>query len=149
MQAGSLGQEDPLEKEMAIHFSILAWRIPWTEEPEGLQSLGWQRVEHDWSYLACTHTSIKQVNNNEGLMSSTGNSIQYLIITCNEKDPEKSLLCIWIYIFIWSESVSFSVVSNSLWLHGLSHARLPCSWNSPEKNIGVGCHALLQGIFPT
>ena len=82
-------------------------------------------------------------------MSSTGNSIQYLIITCNEKDPEKSLLCMWIYIFIWSESVSRSVVSNSLWLHGLLHARLPCPWNSPEKNIGVGCHALLQGIFPT
>ena len=47
MEAGSLGQEDPLEKEMAIHFSILAWRIPWTEEPEGLQSMGWQRVKHD------------------------------------------------------------------------------------------------------
>ena len=43
----SLGQEDPLEKEMAIHSSILAWRIPWTEEPAGLQSRGSQRVGHD------------------------------------------------------------------------------------------------------
>ena len=43
----SLGQEDPLEKEMATHYSILAWRIPWTEEPGGLQSMGWQRVGHD------------------------------------------------------------------------------------------------------
>ena len=43
----SLGQEDPLEKGMATHFSILAWRIPWTEEPGGLQSLGVQRVEQD------------------------------------------------------------------------------------------------------
>ena len=43
----SLGQEDPLEKEMAIHSSILAWRIPWTEEPGGLQSMGSQRVGHD------------------------------------------------------------------------------------------------------
>ena len=43
----SLGQEDPLEKEMAAHSSILAWRIPWTEEPGGLQSLGSQRVGHD------------------------------------------------------------------------------------------------------
>ena len=42
----SLGWEDPLEKEMAIHSSILAWRIPWTEEPGGLQSTGWQRVGH-------------------------------------------------------------------------------------------------------
>ena len=42
-----LGQEDPLEKEMAIHSNILAWRIPWTEEPGGLQSIGSQRVGHD------------------------------------------------------------------------------------------------------
>ena len=43
----SLGQEDPLEKEMATHSSILAWRIPWTEEPGGLQSTRSQRVGHD------------------------------------------------------------------------------------------------------
>ena len=43
----SLGQEDPLEKEMATHSSILAWRIPWTEEPGGLQSIRSQRVGHD------------------------------------------------------------------------------------------------------
>ena len=42
----SLGQED-LEKEMATHSSILAWKIPWTEEPGGLQSMGSQRVRHD------------------------------------------------------------------------------------------------------
>ena len=45
----SLGWEDPLEKGMAIHSSILAWRIPWTEEPGGLQSLGLQRIGHDWA----------------------------------------------------------------------------------------------------
>ena len=45
--AQSLGWEDPLEKEMAAHSSILAWRIPWTEEPGGLQSMGSQRVRHD------------------------------------------------------------------------------------------------------
>jgi len=45
-QVLSLGQEDPLEKEMTIHSSILAWRIPWTEEPGGLQSVGSQRVRH-------------------------------------------------------------------------------------------------------
>ena len=43
----SLGQEDPLEKETATHSSILAWRIPWTEEPGELQSMGSQRVGHD------------------------------------------------------------------------------------------------------
>ena len=47
MQVRSLGQEDPLEKEMSTHSSILAWRIPWTEEPGGLQSMGSQNVGHD------------------------------------------------------------------------------------------------------
>ena len=42
-----LDQEDPLKKGMATHFSILAWRIPWTEEPGGLESMGLQRVGHD------------------------------------------------------------------------------------------------------
>ena len=43
----SLSQEDPLEKGMTAHSRILAWRIPWAEEPGGLQSMGWQRVRHD------------------------------------------------------------------------------------------------------
>ena len=43
----SLGQEDPLEEEITTHSSILAWRIPWTEDSGGLQSMGSQRVEHD------------------------------------------------------------------------------------------------------
>ena len=47
-QVGSLGWEDSLEKWMATHSSILAWRIPWTEEPDGLQSMEAQRVWHNW-----------------------------------------------------------------------------------------------------
>ena len=43
----SRGWEDPLEKEIASQSSILAWRIPWTEEPGGVQCMGWQRVGHD------------------------------------------------------------------------------------------------------
>ena len=46
-QIQSLGQENPLEKTMATHSSILAWRIPWTEEPGGLQSMGSQRLGHN------------------------------------------------------------------------------------------------------
>ena len=46
-QVQSLGQGDPLEKEMATHSNILAWRIPWTEEPGRLQSMGSKRVGHD------------------------------------------------------------------------------------------------------
>ena len=47
MQVQSLVREDPLEKGMATHSSVLAWEIPWTEEPDGLQSKGSQRVRHD------------------------------------------------------------------------------------------------------
>ena len=46
-QVPSLGQAGPLEKEMATHSTILAWKIPWTEEPDGLQSTGSQRVGHN------------------------------------------------------------------------------------------------------
>ena len=47
MWVRSLGREDPLEKEMATYSSILAWEVPWTEEPGRLQSMGSQRVGHD------------------------------------------------------------------------------------------------------
>ena len=53
-QVQLLGWEDPLEKEMATHSSIPAWKISWTEEPDGLQSMGSQRVRHNWE---CKHAS--------------------------------------------------------------------------------------------
>jgi len=46
VRSRSLGQEDPLEKEMATHSSVLAWRIPWTEKPGGLPSIGLHRIRH-------------------------------------------------------------------------------------------------------
>ena len=52
----SLGLEDPLKKGVATHYSILAWRMPWTEEPGGLQSMGSQRVGHDWATNTTTTT---------------------------------------------------------------------------------------------
>ena len=58
----SLDGEDPLEKEMATHFSILAWKIPWMEEPGGLQSMGSQRVGHGWAASLSFHgTAVKQL----------------------------------------------------------------------------------------
>ena len=56
MGVQSLGLEDPLEEGMATHSSILAWRIPWTEEPGGLQSMGLQRVEQQLKWLS-THAN--------------------------------------------------------------------------------------------
>ena len=55
MRVCSLGQENPLKEGMAIHSSVLAWRIPWTEEPGRLQSIGSQRVGNDWA-IEHTHT---------------------------------------------------------------------------------------------
>ena len=86
-QVQSLGRKDPLEKEMVTHSSILAWRIPWTEKPGRLQSMGSQRVGNDWAI-----------------------SLHYNISS----------------ISVLSVQFSCSVVSNSLQLHGLQHARLPC-----------------------
>ena len=57
----SLGQEDPLEKEMATQSSTLAWRIPWTEEPGRLQSTGLQSVGHDWATSLSLSTRIKSM----------------------------------------------------------------------------------------
>ena len=67
----SLGREDPLEKEMATHSSILAWRIPWTEEPGGLPSTGSQRVGHDWATsLSLIVISTSQMRNSEAFRGS-------------------------------------------------------------------------------
>ena len=57
----SLGQEDSLEKGLATHSSILAWRILWTEEPGGLQSMGWQTVGPDWASNTFTSLSYQEI----------------------------------------------------------------------------------------
>ena len=62
-----LGQEDPLEKGRAAHSSVLAWRIPWTEEPGRLQSMGSQRVGHDWA----TSLSKPKIFANERILLSS------------------------------------------------------------------------------
>ena len=60
-QVQSMGQEDPLEKETATHFNILAWRLPWPEEPGGLQFMGSQRVGHNGSDLTHMHIPLLQM----------------------------------------------------------------------------------------
>ena len=62
-QVQTLGREDLLEKEMVTHSSILAWKIPWREEPGGLQSMGSQRVGHDFTF---TFTLWKNLNKISG-----------------------------------------------------------------------------------
>ena len=63
MRVQSLGQEDPLEKEMATHSSILVWEIPWTEKPGGLQSMGLQELDTTWqlhSNKVCWYVGVYQ-----------------------------------------------------------------------------------------
>ena len=69
MQAPSLGQEDPLGKEMTAQSSTLAWKIPWTEKPGGLQSMGSQNVRHDLATKQCRHTPPEQKNGIQGIWS--------------------------------------------------------------------------------
>ena len=76
MQVWSLGQEDPLEEGMAAHSSIPARRIPWTEEPEGLQSTGLQRLGHKWSDLALTQVIWTPLSSVQFSHSVVSNSLQ-------------------------------------------------------------------------
>ena len=78
----SLGQEGPLEKEMATHSSILAWRIPWTEKSGRLQSMGLQRVRQDWAtntYIQLDHLGQKNVREGVQPHSSANNWIKALL----------------------------------------------------------------------
>ena len=106
----SLDQEDPLEKEIATHSSILAWEISWTKEPGRLQSMGLQRVR-----VAKSQT---QLNNK---------------ITHSPRDPIIVLLNICVCYVL-----SHPVVSDSLQPHGLKPSRLLCSWGfSMQKHWSV------------
>ena len=90
-QVLSLGREDPLEEGIATHSSILVWRIRWTVEPGGLQSMGSQRVRHDWINLTCTHCIHGWYNSKNWCEEHGINIIAYsnhiyvhkLIITCS------------------------------------------------------------------
>ena len=76
----ALGPEDPLEKGMATHCSILAWRIPWTEKPGGLQSMGSQWVRHEWATIT-PHVSLLW-----GTFSSSPSNFAFKpLILCAEK----------------------------------------------------------------
>ena len=78
MPVQSLGWEDLLEEEMATHSSVLAWTIPWTEEPGKLQSIGLHRVKHNWSNLAHKNSEVKK--NYIGIQET---SVQMLVFVTN------------------------------------------------------------------
>ena len=115
----SLHQEDPLEEDTAIHSSILAWRIPWTEEPGRWWSIGSPRDRHNWSDFV---QHIAPRDNNDIHQSSDGMEVTI---------PSLLLLS------------HFSHVRLCATPQMAAH-QAPHPWDSPGKNTGVGCHFLLQ-----
>ena len=89
-QVRSLGREDPLEKEMAIHSNTLAWRIPWTEQPSRLQSTGAQRVGHDWLTSLSASIYWKTITPSENQGNCTSNVI--LMFTFLDSDRPSLLI---------------------------------------------------------
>ena len=117
----SLDREDPLEKEMATHSSTLAWRIPWTKVPGRLQSMGLQRVRHDWvTSLHFIHFQIKpEVYKQEkympwNCMSKKLNEIRITILPQYKENPVRQktwshmcrrsyLSCLWLILCMADE----------------------------------------------
>ena len=134
-----------VEKEMATHSSILAWRIPGTEEPSGLPSMGLHRVGHDWSDLAAAAAGLDETLDH--LWSLRRSSQQYFstshyCIECTlQIRDSNSSFCNVVSGSIslchpqekgFSVQFSYSVISDSLWPQRLQHARLPCPSPTPE-----------------
>ena len=87
----SLGWEDPLEKRMATHSSILAWRTPWTEEPGQLQSMGLQRIGHDLGTNTYTHTRTHTHTHTHTFLSST----VVFLYACQSRNGLEFLFTLW------------------------------------------------------
>ena len=94
----SLGREDPLEKEMATHSSVLARRIPWTEEPGGLQSTGSQRVGHNWA------TSLLQGGHSFSSKEQVSFNFMAAVIICSDFGAQENKVCHCYPIYLpWSD----------------------------------------------
>ena len=159
----SLGREDPLEKEMATHSSILAWRIPWMEEPGGLQSMGSQRMGHNWETLSkniwkrvspgITRKKLtlwmayfKHVHSLENDLTCVPIAVELpfgpnRVIREFPSIPMIRALC------FYSQGCCCLIAKSCLWLHGLQDARLPCTSVSP--GIRSNSSPLSQWCHPT
>ena len=130
-QVRSLGQEDPLEKEMVTHSSILAWRIPWKEKPGRLQSMGLQTVRHDWATSPSPRGPVvKNLPFNAevpGLVPGPGTKIPHALGKLSLQATTTKSVPQWRY--------NIAKKRKKEWLS---------PWDSPGKNTGVGCHFLLQ-----
>ena len=105
----SLGQEDPLEEELATHSSILAWEIPWAEEPGGLQSMGWQIVAYCW--VTNIYLLIVFFGGGESCRES------------HEQSPSVPLVTN--FLIIQLKMMSFLLLTNHIWAEVLKPCVLP------------------------
>ena len=165
----SLGRADPLEKEMATHSSILAWRIPWTEKPGGLQSTGSQRVGHDWAtelnwvifdpvlFIFLSHSANQAPN----LLSLTEClCTHFLSISIDTTQAslilylhfcDISLVCDPLSGFSPSAPcamLSHPVKSDPLWPHELWPTRLLCPWGFSRQEDWSGLPCPPPGDLP-
>ena len=162
MQVWSVGQEDPLEEEMATHSSVLAWRIPWTVEPGGLQCTGSQRVTHFWSNLALAHLE-KDSNKfvlkglsftyTENLTLQSQEKLTCLLLTLYPYGTCYSLPTFlsvfqhyrcWLFFLIILRVICFIfLLSVALMLCFCSHAHISCSvivhLQCPTEHLPLGC----------
>ena len=107
----SLGWEDPLEKEMATHSSILAWRIPWTEEFIRLQSMGLQRVGHKWTINTFTFLLILLIF----LGASKLQMHSFIVCRVWVFVVVQSLRCLWLFVTPWTVSCQASLSFTISW----------------------------------
>ena len=130
----SLGQDDPLDKGMATHFSMLAWRIPWTEEPGGLQSTGSQesdsaeRLHVRFLFFMVMHSHLERV---EGAAPATPDPCSPSATSCKES------IVVWWLSWDSSFGTPWTVARQA-----------PLSTGLPGNNTGL-LPFLLQGLFPT
>ena len=143
----SLGQEDLLQKAMATHPSILAWRIPWTEEPCGLESMGSQRVRHNWATHAhrvdlqccvsfrstanCTHTDLV-------IFILTSNGKIWMDFLASSASPDLSTHQAWFpgtLVNVWK-----ICELHSAWVFPQFHVCSPCVCSTMQFSLPRGCN---------
>ena len=139
-----------MEKEMATHSSVLAWRIPGTGEPGGLPCMGSHRVGHNWHDLAAAAAVLKEILQPKEVYPLY-EFLCFSIFPCLGLNSFGGLTGFYMHHLLYV-CVVCSVTQSCLtllWPHGLEPTRLLCPWDFPGKNTEAGCHFLLQGIFLT
>ena len=135
MWVWSLGWEDPLEKEMATHSSILAWETPWTEEPGGLQFMKSQRVRPRWATKENMWSILEKVS------CAVEKNVYFAVVW--------SLSCVWLFVILCTvahQTPLSMVFSRQKHWSGLS---LPALRDLPESGIKPTSPALAGGFFTT